>query len=246
MKHRAVLQSLAFSLVLGGAACNASPGRPTPEARIVRPDEVSSFDVLFANNCAGCHGHEGKGAASIQLGDPLYLAIADDSAIRHTTEVGVPGTPMPAFAQSAGGMLTDRQIDVIVRGVRSWAKPDVLGKITPPPHQSNAPGDPQRGVQVYTKFCGQCHGPDGNGGAKASSIVDSSYLALVSDQGLRTNVIVGRPEIGFPDFRNDVPGDPLSAPQVGDVVAWIAAQRIRFPGQPYSDLEQKRRLGELP
>jgi hypothetical protein len=68
----------------------------------------------------------------------------------------------------------------------------------------------------------------------------------VSDQGLRTNVIVGRPEMGFPDFRNDMPGQPLSAPQVADVVAWIAAQRIPFPGQPYSNIEQKRRLGELP
>jgi mono/diheme cytochrome c family protein len=233
-------------VVLGGAACNASPGRPTPEARVTRPDEVSSFDVLFANNCTACHGHEGRGGASIPLGDPLYLAIADDTAIRHTTEIGVPGTPMPAFAKSAGGMLTDHQIDVIVRGVRSWAKPDVLGKVTAPPHQLDSRGDPRRGIQVYAKYCAQCHGTDGTGGAKASSIVDSSYLALVSDQYLRTNVIVGRPEIGFPDFRNDVPGAPLSAPEVADVVAWIAEQRVRFPGQPYSDIEQKRRLGELP
>ena len=34
---------------------------------------------------------------------------------------------MPAFAQSAGGMLTEKQIDVIARGIREhWSKPDVL------------------------------------------------------------------------------------------------------------------------
>jgi len=32
---------------------------------------------------------------------------------------GVRGTLMPAFAQSAGGMLTDKQIDSLVRGIRS-------------------------------------------------------------------------------------------------------------------------------
>jgi hypothetical protein len=55
--------------------------------------------------------------------------------------------------------------------------------------------------------------------------VDASYLALVSDQNLRTTVIAGRPELGAPDWRGDVAGKPLSAEQVSDVVAWLAAQR---------------------
>ena len=58
----------------------------------------------------------GKGGAAISLSNPVFLAIADDAAIRSTASKGVPGTPMPAFAQSAGGMLTDQQIDAIVRG----------------------------------------------------------------------------------------------------------------------------------
>ena len=95
------------------------------------------------------------------------------------------------------------------------------------------PGQPQRGVAVYAEYCAHCHGSEGRGGARASSIVDGSYLALVSDQDLRTNVIVGRPEMGAPDFRDDVPGKPMSDQEVTDVVAWLAAQRPRLPGQPY-------------
>ena len=53
----------------------------------------------------------------------MFLAIADDTAIRRTATNRVPGLPMPAFAQSAGGILTDKQIDAIVSGIRSWAKP---------------------------------------------------------------------------------------------------------------------------
>ena len=99
---------------------------------------------------------------------------------------------------------------------------------------------PQHGAEVYATYCSACHGPDGRGGNKASSIVNGSYLALVSDQGLRTIVIVGRPELGAPDWRNNVPGKPMSSQEISDVVAWLAAQRPRFPGQPYR--ERLRRL----
>ena len=99
-----------------------------------------------------------------------------------------------------------------------------------PPYAAEAPGDPTRGAEVYATYCSSCHGPDGRGGKKASSIVDGSYLALVSDQQLRTIVIVGRPELGAPDWRNNVPGQPMSAQEISDVVAWLAAQRPQFPG----------------
>ena len=57
---------------------------------------------------------------------------------------------MPAFAQSAGGMLAEKQIDLIVRGIRErWSQPDVLSGATPPPYSSSTPGDPSRGSQVY-------------------------------------------------------------------------------------------------
>jgi hypothetical protein len=63
--------------------------------------------------------------------------------------------------------------------------------------------------------------------------VNGSYLALVSDQDLRTVVIAGRPELGAPDWRSDIPGRPMSAQEITDVVAWLSAQRRKSPGQPY-------------
>jgi mono/diheme cytochrome c family protein len=190
------------------------------------------FSLLYSQNCAGCHGASGKGGAAIALGNPVFLAIADDSVIRRNVASGVPGTSMPAFAQSAGGMLTDKQIDALVNGIRSWAKPDVLNSATPPPYSSRTPGDPQRGAAAYRTYCSSCHGVDGRGG-KASSIVDGAYLALVSDQELRTIVIAGRPELGAPDWRGDVEGRPMSAEEISDVVAWLSRHRPQFPGQPY-------------
>jgi mono/diheme cytochrome c family protein len=190
----------------------------------MRPTSAMDFNLLYAKNCAGCHGPDGKGGAAIALSDPVYLAIADDAAIGRVTANGVRGTSMPAFAQHSGGMLTDEQVQVIVGGIRSrWAKPDAVRGAHPPPYAPQTPGDPKRGEAVYGVYCSSCHGPAG-AGARASSIV-GPYLALVSDQNLRTTVIAGRPEIGAPDWRGNQPGKTMSPEEVSDVVAWLAAQR---------------------
>jgi len=47
----------------------------------------------------------------------------------------------------------------------------------------------------------------------------------VSAQSLRTTMIAGRPDLGAPDWRGDVPGRPMSPDDVSDVVAWLAAKR---------------------
>src|SRR5271156_3179853 len=143
-------------------ACSNAPGRPTAGDTPIIPSEITDFNVLYGQNCAGCHGDNGKGGAAIALADPVYLAIAGDTVVRHATADGISGTSMPAFAQSAGGMLTEKQIDVIVQGIREhWAQPDVLRDATPPPYSSSDPGDPSRGTLAYTQFCSSCHGAGG-------------------------------------------------------------------------------------
>ena len=46
-------------------------------------------------------------------------------------------------------------------------------------------------------------------------------------------VIVGRPDRGAPDWRNNVPGRPMTDQEISDVVAWLASKRAPAPGQPY-------------
>jgi len=175
------------------------------------------------------------------LDDPVYLAIADDDTIRRIASKGVNGTPMTPFAQSAGGMLTEKQVDVIVHGIRAWARPNQFVGVGLPPYAAESPGDAQRGAQVFGTFCSSCHGPKGEGGEKGSSIVNGSYLALVSNQQLRTIVIAGRPDLGAPDWRGNVPNRSMTAQEISDVVAWLAAQRPQFPGQPYPNSDGGRR-----
>ena len=224
----------AFAAILA-AGCGAPHGQPRIDSEVLAPNEVLAFGPLFAENCAACHGPEGSGGAAIALANPVYLAIADDASIRKVIAKGVPGTAMPAFAQSAGGMLTDAQIDVMTKEIRSrWSRRGILDAASAPPYTPKLTGDAQHGEAAYKTFCESCHGPVGRGGRKASAISDDSFLALVSDQSLRTIVIAGRPELGAPDWRGNVPGKPMSDQEVTDVVAWLASQRAQNPGRPYS------------
>ena len=232
LRHLCKFTALAAILFSG---CGAPNGQPGKGSEVLAPSEVLEFGTLYAENCAGCHGAEGRGGAAVALANPVYLAIADDAAIRKVIVNGMRGTAMPAFAESAGGMLTDAQIDAITKGIRSrWSQHGILGEATTPSYAPKSAGDAQRGEVAYKTYCESCHGPGGRAGPKGSAITDDSFLALVSDQGLRTIVIAGRPELGAPDWRGNAPDKPMSDQDVTDVVAWLASRRAQNPGQPYS------------
>ena len=236
--HRSLGVSAALAAVLL-SACGAAPGQPRAGSMTPAPNEVRDFAVLYADNCAGCHGAHGRGGAAIALANPVYLAIVDDRAMRSSIAAGVHGTSMPAFAQRAGGMLTEQQIDALASGIRSlWARPGVLDGAGAPSYTPTSTGDVRRGEAAYRTFCQSCHGAEGEGGPNGSAIANDSFLALTSDQGLRTTVIVGRPELGAPDWRGNVAGRVMSEQDVSDVVSWLASRRIAAPGQPYATDDQ--------
>jgi len=64
----------------------------------------------------------------MMLSDPVSLAIVDDDTLRSSILKGFPGTAMSAFAQKEGGMLTDDQINAVIRCLRErWSKPNAIG-----------------------------------------------------------------------------------------------------------------------
>jgi len=232
LRHLSLCAALGAALLAG---CASPHGQPTRNSEILAPADVLDFETLYAENCSGCHGTEGRGGAALALSDPVFLAIADDAVIRQVVSKGLHGTAMPAFAQSAGGMLTDKQIQVITSQIRSrWGRPGLLDAANPPFYAAKSAGNIPQGAVAYRAYCESCHGPDGRGGPKGSSITDASFLALIGDQALRTIIITGRPELGAPDWRGNVPGKPMSDQEITDVVAWLASQRSQNTGRPNS------------
>ena len=185
-----------------------------------RPEEITEFKTLFSQNCSACHGAEGRNGAAQPLSDPLYQHLVNKDRLRTVITEGIRGTSMPGFSKPAGGFLTEKQIGILVDGMQQqWGgqqNPDTL-----PKYEATDTGDSQRGEVAYKIFCVKCHAPDGK------DILDGNYLALVTNQSLRTTVIAGRPDHQIPDWRSYVAGRAMSEQEISDVVSWIASHRLK-------------------
>ena len=99
----------------GAAAILCGCGHRTEQ--FVLPDTVTDFATLYGNNCAGCHGPDGRNGAARPLNDPLYLALIGKEKLRDVIANGVPHTAMTGFSQSAGGTLSDQQVSLLAEQI---------------------------------------------------------------------------------------------------------------------------------
>lgn len=234
---RIAILALASCIVAPIAGCGPAPGYPSDP--IARPTDVTGFATLYSQNCAACHGANGQGGPAIDLANPEYQALVDDATLRKWISNGMPGTEMSAFAQSAGGMLTDAQVNALIAGMRkAWSRPNVFSGYTPPPYAQTSAGDSAHGQQAYAERCAKCHQ------AAHQDIASQDYLSLVSDQALRSIIIAGRPDIHQMDWRMERPAaiagqangnpaqefvHPLSDEDVTNIVTYLSSLRGSAP-----------------
>jgi cytochrome c oxidase cbb3-type subunit III len=235
------------------------PGQPKPQDRPVPAEEVKDFNVLYARNCAGCHGADGKLGPAPPLNDPLFLAIVPDAElVRVITEGRTVSprqkTPMPAFgfgkvptiashtesetSSRQKSPLTSEQIKVLAEGIKKRWGPPVSPKGPVPPYlpaDKNTHGNKDPGIRGFARACADCHGTQGKGGSMVGPVNDPAFLALISDQALRRIIITGRPDLGMPPFDGKDGRTPkfapLTAAEVDDLVALLASWREAGPGK---------------
>ena len=130
---------------------------------------------LFVSHCQLCHGPDGKGSGP--LATNLGLAPSDlsqtvrsrsDTILRKiiSGEGGqtITGRDRHNILTDAmpqwGEIFTDQQIDALIAYMRflSTSKFELLG-------------DPERGAQLYEKFCAVCHGEEGYGDGVMTQIL---------------------------------------------------------------------------
>ena len=228
--------SLAVLLSVLLPACEWMPGRPRKADEVVAPTAVMDFSKLFTQNCVGCHGAGGNISGSFALDDPTYLAIVPEEKLRAVITGGVPGSLMPPFSIAHGGMLTDDQITVLVQGISAWKTPAANSSALPP--YSAPPGQAAAGAQVYETYLASLRKMAGDAMIADGVLANRAFLGLTSDQYLRTLILIGRPELGIPNFERAIPGQPLSNEQIADMVAWLISQRKNEFGQPLVPVPQ--------
>ena len=164
------------------------------------------------------------------------------------TDEGGPGALMPAFGRRHGGFLTEEQVNILADGiVRRWGLSGALGSMKAPAYAASQPGDRAAGKTLFENNCQRCHQLSGKQQVRDASgtvrvvgpVTEPEFLALVSDQNLRSTIIAGKPDEGMPDWRGYGAG-PLSDQQVTDIVAWLGSER-RQPIQ-----NQEKPQGEKP
>ncbi|GAU85614.1 cytochrome-c oxidase, cbb3-type subunit III [Bosea sp. BIWAKO-01] len=147
--------------------------------------------TLFGDNCAVCHGSDGKGGPGFpNLAAGSWLWGGEPEAIAETIRVGINGTSaqtraaqMLAFGRD--GMLTREQVSNVVAYVLSLS-----GQPLSEADQARVPA----GKQVFATTCVACHGEDGKGrhDLGAPDLTDAAWIYGSDPQSVFDSVHYGR------------------------------------------------------
>ncbi len=123
-------QWLMFTTLAFLASCSDTEEKQQTAQKTEQKVVHAGYDT-YMMYCAQCHGVTGDGTATIEIDRPARSFIDGGfsfgntvHAISKTTASGIPGTPMPPFAE----LLTDEEILNVAEYVRTFA--DVLPEAT--------------------------------------------------------------------------------------------------------------------
>ena len=114
LSEQDVADVAAYVEALSGGAMPAAAAPTIPPVTVVAPPDVSGNAsegaVVFAENCAVCHGARGEGRIGATLARQ-WPALEPARYIQQTVERGIDGSAMPAWLDSNGGPLAQADID---------------------------------------------------------------------------------------------------------------------------------------
>jgi len=156
---------------------------------------VPEFGVLFRQNCAGCHGSDGKLGPAPPLNDSLFRAIVPEEELETIVTKGRNKTLMPAFAQENGGTLTATQIQVLVKEIKGIpykivekredgvAKAEVVADADGIIPKWGTPGQPPKGVPSYREQTASANGSSAANAKKGAVVFARACAACHGNEG---------------------------------------------------------------
>jgi cytochrome c oxidase cbb3-type subunit 3 len=133
---------------------------------------------LFVNNCAVCHGADGHGALHFpNLADKDWKWGGDPATIEASIAGGRTGVMAP-WKDVLGATGVD----------------DAVAYVLTLSGRSAAGGNAAHGKELFTTYCGVCHGENGQGNPAlgAPNLTDSIWLHGGSPQQIRETILNGR------------------------------------------------------
>ena len=133
---------------------------------------------LFLNNCAGCHGSDGRGAPGFpNLVDHDWLWGETPETVLTTIREGRTGV-MPAWKPVLGSEGVENVLTYVM---------SLSGRKLPA-------GDAAAGKKTFEQICAACHGPDGKGNLAlgAPNLTDSVWLNGGALTTIRDTISYGR------------------------------------------------------
>jgi len=162
---------------------------------------VAAGQVLYAEQCAKCHGVEGEGGEVKDvegltgtylkaINSEDYLYTRTDETTYSIIDYGQPSLGMPAFGLANGGQLSSQQVDAIVTFVRSWDNRIVTEEekgTTPVLAAGEIPDYETHVAPIFKRRCSACHR---EGQAKNNYIV-TDYQSVMTSGDHAPNVVGG-------------------------------------------------------
>jgi mono/diheme cytochrome c family protein len=174
---------------------------------------------LYGQLCSSCHGDFGEGGPHPSdpnnilspISTAIYLETRDDETLRAIISRGQPDQGMSPFSQSSGGALTDDEIEAVVAFLRSWERNP---PVEFPPELIRGPVS-GGSAQVFSSFCGQCHGTAGDGGIGPDLTTDG-FQEANTDEELLATISIGHNATSMIAW-----GEVLTTNQIEGLVAHI-------------------------
>lgn len=145
-----------FCLTFLASPLKAQSGTQTPKAN-------TEGALLFRQNCAACHGNDGRGGERApNIATEHEVVTASDAQLKDTVSNGIPEAGMPSFK-----FLGDQKVSELVAWLRVLQ--GVGGALHP-----ELPGDPAAGETIFfgKAACSKCHMARGKGGFIAEDLSD--------------------------------------------------------------------------
>jgi cytochrome c oxidase cbb3-type subunit 3 len=145
--------------------------------------------TLFGDNCAVCHGSEGKGGPGFpNLATGSWLWGGSPEVIAETIRVGINGTSKQTRAAQMiafGGVLDREQLSNVVTFVLSLS-----GQKLTATELARLPA----GKEVFAASCVACHGQDGKGkhDLGAPDLTDANWIYGGDPQSVMNSILYGR------------------------------------------------------